>query len=108
VIAFIGATSGLGRAAAAQLAQDGHKLVLIGRDPKRIERLARQIPGGVVIGADVSTAAGVDHAATQIESAVDHPDGPPLRSTHIALRGRLRPGGCSQVKRWVPVFVLTG
>jgi NAD(P)-dependent dehydrogenase (short-subunit alcohol dehydrogenase family) len=73
-IAFIGATSGLGRAAAGQLAKDGHKLVLVGRDPKRVERLARQLPAAVVIGADVSTAAGIDQAAAQIESAVDHLD----------------------------------
>lgn len=73
-IALIGATSGLGRAAADQLAKDGHKLVLVGRDPKRVERLAKQLPAAVVIGADVSTAAGIDHAATQIEGAVDYLD----------------------------------
>lgn len=73
-IALIGATSGLGRAAADQLARDGHRLVLVGRDPKRVERLAKQLPAAVVIGADVSTAAGIDHAATQIESALDHLD----------------------------------
>jgi len=73
-IAFIGATSGLGRAAASQLAKDGHKLVLVGRDPKRVERLASQLPAAVVIGADISTTAGIDQAATQIEKAVDHLD----------------------------------
>lgn len=73
-IAFIGATSGLGRAAADQLAKDGHKLVLVGRDPKRAERLAKQLPTAVVIGADVSTVAGIDRAATQIEGAVNHLD----------------------------------
>ena len=73
-IAFIGATSGLGRAAADKLAQDGHKLVLVGRNPKRVERLAKQLPTAVVIGADVSTIAGIDQAATQIESAVHHLD----------------------------------
>lgn len=73
-IAFIGATSGLGRAAAGQLAKDGHKLVLVGRDPQRAERLAKQLPSAVVIGADVSTLAGIDRAATQIEGAVNHLD----------------------------------
>lgn len=73
-IALIGATSGLGRAAADQLAKDGHNLVLVGRDPKRVELLAKQLPAAVVIGADVSTAAGIDYAATQIASAVDHLD----------------------------------
>lgn len=73
-IALIGATSGLGRAAADQLTQDGHNLILVGRDPKRVQRLAEQLPGAVVIGADVSTIAGVDHAASQIFNAADHLD----------------------------------
>jgi NAD(P)-dependent dehydrogenase (short-subunit alcohol dehydrogenase family) len=59
-IALIGATSGLGRAAADQLAKEGHNLILVGRDPARAQRLARQLPAAVVIGADVSTSAGVD------------------------------------------------
>jgi retinol dehydrogenase 12 len=73
-IALIGATSGLGRAAADQLTKDGHNLILIGRDPTRVERLAKQLPNAVVIGADVSTVAGVDHAAAQIMEATDHLD----------------------------------
>jgi len=73
-IALIGATSGLGRAAADQLAQDGHNLILVGRDPKRVQLLAKQLPAAVVIGADVSTIAGVDQAATQISDAADHLD----------------------------------
>jgi NAD(P)-dependent dehydrogenase (short-subunit alcohol dehydrogenase family) len=73
-IAFIGATSGLGRAAADQLSKAGHKLVLVGRDPKRVERLAGQLPAAIVIGADISTTAGIDQAATQIENAVSHLD----------------------------------
>lgn len=52
-IALIGATSGLGRAAADQLARDGLNLVLVSRDPKRVERLAKQLPAAVVIGADI-------------------------------------------------------
>lgn len=73
-IALIGATSGLGRAAADQLAKDGHNLILVGRDPERVQRLASQLPAAVVIGADVSTAAGVSHAAAQISSATGHLD----------------------------------
>jgi NADP-dependent 3-hydroxy acid dehydrogenase YdfG len=73
-ITLIGATSGLGHAAADQLTQNGHSLILVGRDPQRVQRLARQLPAAVVIGADISTIAGVDHAATQIGNAVDHLD----------------------------------
>jgi NAD(P)-dependent dehydrogenase (short-subunit alcohol dehydrogenase family) len=73
-VALIGATSGIGRAAADQLTGNGHNLVLVGRDPERVQRLAERLPTAVVIGADVSTIAGVDHAATQIGKAVDHLD----------------------------------
>lgn len=70
-IALIGATSGLGRAAADQLTIDrlNLNLILVGRDPKRVERLAKQLPAAVVIGADVSTSEGVERAATQIADA---------------------------------------
>ncbi|WP_153348773.1 SDR family NAD(P)-dependent oxidoreductase [Nocardia aurantia] len=44
-IVFVGATSGLGRRAALRLARDGHRLILIGRDPQpaaaRCAELAR-------------------------------------------------------------------
>jgi NAD(P)-dependent dehydrogenase (short-subunit alcohol dehydrogenase family) len=73
-IALIGASSGLGRAAADQLAKDDHKLVLVGRDPQRVKRLAEQLPAAVVIRADVATAAGVDAAAAQITQATGRLD----------------------------------
>jgi NAD(P)-dependent dehydrogenase (short-subunit alcohol dehydrogenase family) len=73
-IALIGATSGLGRAAAEQLAKQGHSLLLVGRDPSRVRRLAEQLPAAVVIGADVSTSAGVEEAASQIGDSADHLD----------------------------------
>lgn len=73
-VALIGATSGLGRAAADQLTKDGHNLVLVGRDPKRVRRLAEQLPTAIVIGADISNTAGIDHAVTHITGAVDHLD----------------------------------
>jgi NAD(P)-dependent dehydrogenase (short-subunit alcohol dehydrogenase family) len=73
-IALIGATSGLGRAAADKLAKEGHNLILVGRDPARVQRLAQQLPAAVVIGADVSTSAGVDQAASEIGDAADHLD----------------------------------
>jgi NAD(P)-dependent dehydrogenase (short-subunit alcohol dehydrogenase family) len=73
-IALIGATSGLGRAAADQLARQGHHLILVGRDPERVRRLAGRLPAAVVIGADVSTSAGISHAVTQICDVTGHLD----------------------------------
>ncbi|MEW9528485.1 SDR family NAD(P)-dependent oxidoreductase [Microbispora sp. NPDC049125] len=73
-IVLVGATSGLGRQAAAQLAAAGHRLVLIGRDERRAGRLAAALPSASVIAADVATLAGVDHVAKEVASAVDHVD----------------------------------
>lgn len=73
-IVLIGATSGLGRAAADQLAQDGHELILVGRDPRRVEKLADHLPTASVFGTDVSTAEGVGHVVTRIQDMVDHVD----------------------------------
>jgi retinol dehydrogenase 12 len=73
-IVLVGATSGLGRQAAAQLAAAGHRLVLIGRDEQRAIKLAAALRSATVITADVSTQAGVDYAAGQVASAVDRVD----------------------------------
>jgi retinol dehydrogenase 12 len=73
-IVLVGATSGLGRQAARKLAADGHRLVLIGRDPARTARLSSALPSAHVITADVATVAGVDLAAKQVHTMVDHVD----------------------------------
>jgi NAD(P)-dependent dehydrogenase (short-subunit alcohol dehydrogenase family) len=65
-IVLVGATSGLGRQAAHRLEADGHRLILIGREPGRATRLARELPTAHVITADVATAEGVDAVARQI------------------------------------------
>ncbi|MEV6109830.1 SDR family NAD(P)-dependent oxidoreductase [Streptomyces sp. NPDC051940] len=73
-IVLVGATSGLGRQAAVRLAADGHRLILAGRDPRRVRDLARELPRAHVIGADVATAAGVDELARQVSAATDRID----------------------------------
>ncbi|NUR90442.1 MAG: SDR family NAD(P)-dependent oxidoreductase [Nonomuraea sp.] len=47
-----GASAGIGAAAAAELSGRGHHVVLVGRDAKRLEAVARGLPGP---GADVMT-----------------------------------------------------
>ena len=66
-ILVTGATSGLGRAMAAALAQAGARVALTGRDRDRAEAVAGELgPGAVGIGLDVrdatSVSAGVDRA----------------------------------------------
>ncbi|MEU6645753.1 SDR family NAD(P)-dependent oxidoreductase [Saccharomonospora sp. NPDC046836] len=68
-VVLAGATSGLGRQAALQLAKDGHELTFIGRNRERGERLARET-GGRFIRADLSTLEGVEHVAATV-SQVD-------------------------------------
>jgi NAD(P)-dependent dehydrogenase (short-subunit alcohol dehydrogenase family) len=45
-IVITGAGSGLGRAMARRLAQDGHRVVLLGRTPAKLEVVAEEIGGG--------------------------------------------------------------
>jgi NAD(P)-dependent dehydrogenase (short-subunit alcohol dehydrogenase family) len=73
-IVIIGATSGLGRRAAQQLAGDGHRLVLIGRDPRRAAELRMELPGAEVITGDIATLDGTEAVAKQVDDTVDHVD----------------------------------
>jgi NAD(P)-dependent dehydrogenase (short-subunit alcohol dehydrogenase family) len=73
-IVFIGATSGLGRRAAQQLAAGRHRLVLVGRDPGRAEDLRAELSGADVITGDVATMDGVEAVVKQITGTVDHVD----------------------------------
>jgi NAD(P)-dependent dehydrogenase (short-subunit alcohol dehydrogenase family) len=73
-VVLVGATSGLGREAAKQLAADGHRLVLVGRDPDRAAALGRELPAATVIAADVSVREGVELAAKEISAVTDRVD----------------------------------
>ncbi|MGH3190964.1 MAG: SDR family NAD(P)-dependent oxidoreductase [Streptosporangiaceae bacterium] len=62
-----GAASGIGQAAAAALAAEGARVVLVDADKDGLAAAAKLLPGGaapVVIAADLSTAAGVELAMT--------------------------------------------
>ncbi len=73
-IVFVGATSGIGRQAARRLAADGHRLVLVGRDPRRSEHLRSELPNATVVTADIATASGVSRVVCAITASVDHVD----------------------------------
>jgi NAD(P)-dependent dehydrogenase (short-subunit alcohol dehydrogenase family) len=70
-VVLIGATSGLGRRAAGQLAAAGHRLFLVGRDPVRAAALAKQLPDATVIAADVSVRSGIEQAAAEAPERID-------------------------------------
>ncbi|AYY13743.1 SDR family NAD(P)-dependent oxidoreductase [Actinobacteria bacterium YIM 96077] len=73
-IVVAGATSGLVRHTAVELARAGHRMVLIGRDPSRAADLARAVPRAHVVVEDLSTSEGVERAAAQVRSVVDRVD----------------------------------
>ncbi|WP_033341000.1 SDR family NAD(P)-dependent oxidoreductase [Catenuloplanes japonicus] len=69
-----GSSSGIGRAAALKLAEDGHAIVVCGRDQDRVTQTVRQIEdsGGRAAGftADLSSPAAVLGLAGQVRAAV--------------------------------------
>lgn len=46
LILVTGATSGIGEAAARLLARQGHELIIVGRNPQKLERVAKEIGAG--------------------------------------------------------------
>ncbi len=58
-----GAGSGIGRACAAVLAEDGHRVTLVGRRLALLEAAAAAIPGALAVAADLSTDAGIGTVA---------------------------------------------
>jgi NAD(P)-dependent dehydrogenase (short-subunit alcohol dehydrogenase family) len=74
IVVLVGATSGLGRQAAEQLAADGHRLFLVGRDPAKAAALSKRLPEATVITADVSVRAGVERAAAEIMAGTERVD----------------------------------
>ncbi|MDR2857710.1 MAG: SDR family oxidoreductase [Novosphingobium sp.] len=74
-IVITGAGSGLGRAMARRLAQDGHRLVLLGRTPARLEAVAQEIGNGArALACDVADAQSVKDAFAGIARAEPHID----------------------------------
>jgi short-subunit dehydrogenase len=64
-----GASSGIGRAFAEQLAARGHPVVLVARDAAHLQAVAARLPGAghEVLPADLATEAGCDAVAARLE-----------------------------------------
>ncbi len=55
-----GAGSGIGRAIALALADEGVQLILAGRDAEKLEAVAAEVGGAVTVSADLATEAGIE------------------------------------------------
>ena len=76
-ILITGATSGLGRALAAELAAEGHRLVIHGRDADKVDRVVAELASrtaAVPVVADLASLAEVRALADQVTAAVDRLD----------------------------------
>ncbi len=80
LVLLTGATRGIGRAAAIELARDGVEVALVGRDPERVEELAREARaagGGAPVHrhvADLMLMADVRALAEEVRERYEHID----------------------------------
>jgi retinol dehydrogenase-12 len=80
LVLLTGATRGIGRAAAIELARDGVEVALVGRDPERVEALAREARatgGGAPVHehvADLMLMADVRGLAEEVRERYEHID----------------------------------
>lgn len=68
VVVITGAGSGIGAGAAQRFAREGASVVLVGRTPEKLERVAAQLPQGkhLVVPCDVSSADEVQNLAQRV------------------------------------------
>lgn len=66
-----GAGSGIGRACAAALAEDGHRVLLVGRRLALLETAAATMPDALAVAADLATDAGIGAVADALPGCLD-------------------------------------
>ncbi len=68
VVVITGAGSGIGAGAAQRFAREGASVVLVGRTPEKLEKVAAQLPQGkhLVVSCDVSSADEVQNLAQRV------------------------------------------
>jgi len=67
-IVVTGATTGIGKETARALAKRGAELVIVGRDPKKIDETVREMGGGVGVRCDFASLASVRAAADELRA----------------------------------------
>ena len=55
-IVNIGGSRGIGKAAAKELLQDGHKVLIVGRNPKTLEETGKELAGAAIYSCDAGKA----------------------------------------------------
>ena len=95
VVVITGAGSGIGAGAAQRFAREGASVVLVGRTPEKLEKVAAQLPQGkhLVVPCDVSSADEVQNLAQRVI------DRARIQRHHRLARGLLVGGGLRGVHR---------
>ncbi len=107
VIVVTGASSGIGRATAVELARRGAKLVLVGRREHALAEVARECGGeGVLVApADVSDAAAVERVAERAVAEFGRIDGW-VNNAAVTMFGRLVDVPLDDVRRLLDVNIM--
>ncbi len=104
-----GATAGIGREFAVQLAARGHDVVLVARDVARLDALAAELRDrhGVaaeVLAADLATREGLDAVAVRVADA-DRPVDVLVNNAGFGIRGRFVGGDLAEEERMLDLLV---
>ncbi|WP_233218593.1 SDR family oxidoreductase [Deinococcus arcticus] len=67
-VLITGATGGIGLVTARELARQGDRVLIVGRDPAKTERVAREVGAAGTFIADLSELAQVERLATQVQA----------------------------------------
>ena len=67
-IVIIGGSRGIGKAAARELLQDGHKVLIVGRNPKTLEETGKELTGSAIYSCDAGRAEAVEELVEAVKS----------------------------------------
>lgn len=82
-----GASSGIGKALARELAKRGYGLALLARRTDLLEQLARELPHAVAIGCDVTDATSVRDAVRRAEAELGGPFDLAVANAGVSIHG---------------------